>query len=130
MSYNKQTWTTGDTITADKLNHMEAGINTPTKVKIFNLMDTGSGFQFDVNQAPDVYNSIWVNKDLSIVNIMSYDPYEMVNVQVGQLFITLLRPSSEEDHMIYEATICAPEGVETPFGSGVIWANDPTDINM
>ena len=26
MSYNKQTWQTGDVITADKLNHMEDGI--------------------------------------------------------------------------------------------------------
>ena len=26
MSYTKQTWNTGDTITADKLNHMEDGI--------------------------------------------------------------------------------------------------------
>ena len=26
MSYSKQTWETGDTITADKLNHMEDGI--------------------------------------------------------------------------------------------------------
>ncbi len=28
MSYEKQTWATGDTITADKLNHMEDGIAT------------------------------------------------------------------------------------------------------
>ena len=27
MSYTKQTWTTGDTITAEKLNHMEDGIS-------------------------------------------------------------------------------------------------------
>ena len=26
MSYEKQTWTTGDVITADKMNHMEDGI--------------------------------------------------------------------------------------------------------
>ena len=26
MAYVKNTWTTGDTITADKLNHMEDGI--------------------------------------------------------------------------------------------------------
>ena len=28
MSYEKQTWKTGDTITADKLNHIEDGIST------------------------------------------------------------------------------------------------------
>ena len=27
MSYSKQTWQTGDTITAAKLNHMEDGID-------------------------------------------------------------------------------------------------------
>ena len=27
MTYNKQTWQNGDTITADKLNHIETGIN-------------------------------------------------------------------------------------------------------
>lgn len=26
MAYTKQTWTTGDTVTADKLNHIESGI--------------------------------------------------------------------------------------------------------
>ena len=26
MAYEKQTWQCGDTITADKLNHMESGI--------------------------------------------------------------------------------------------------------
>ncbi|MBO5969216.1 MAG: hypothetical protein J6S14_12045 [Clostridia bacterium] len=28
MAYEKQTWTTGDTVTADKLNHMEDGISS------------------------------------------------------------------------------------------------------
>ena len=28
MSYTKQTWATGDTVTADKLNHMEDGIDS------------------------------------------------------------------------------------------------------
>ena len=30
MAYEKQTWNTGDVITAEKLNHMEEGINRPT----------------------------------------------------------------------------------------------------
>ena len=36
MSYEKQTWTTGDTITAEKLNHMENGIenNGPLVVNV------------------------------------------------------------------------------------------------
>lgn len=32
MAYTKQTWTTGDTITAEKLNHMEDGIAGGTAI--------------------------------------------------------------------------------------------------
>lgn len=49
MAYTKQTWTTGDTVTADKLNHMEDGIGsgsdkfivmcTPTDVDYSGVMD-------------------------------------------------------------------------------------------
>lgn len=31
MAYEKQTWQTGDTITADKLNHIEDGINNSSQ---------------------------------------------------------------------------------------------------
>ena len=47
MSYTKQTWTTGDTVTATKLNHMEDGI-------------AGAGGGFDIvikiDKAPDDVN--------------------------------------------------------------------------
>ena len=49
MSYEKQTWKTGDTVTADKLNHMENGIEgaggyevTPSKELIFNQTVTST----------------------------------------------------------------------------------------
>jgi len=43
MTYTKQTWTTGDVITADKLNHMEDGI-----------ADIGGGIVLlNVTQTPD-----------------------------------------------------------------------------
>lgn len=37
MSYEKQTWATGDTITETKLNHMEDGIATGGGVLVVNL---------------------------------------------------------------------------------------------
>lgn len=42
MSYNKQTWQTGDIITADKLNHMEDGIASGG---VFLVTATDSGEQ-------------------------------------------------------------------------------------
>ena len=35
MAYEKQTWTTGDTITANKLNYMEDGIASGNEVEFF-----------------------------------------------------------------------------------------------
>ena len=37
MSYTKTTWTTGDTITAEKLNHLEGGWNRLMVARVFLL---------------------------------------------------------------------------------------------
>lgn len=43
MSYEKQTWASGDVITAEKLNHMEEGITTiPPIMIIHDNSDTGA----------------------------------------------------------------------------------------
>ena len=39
MSYEKQTWTTGDTITAEKLNHMEDGIESYSNVEVIQVIN-------------------------------------------------------------------------------------------
>ena len=39
MSYEKQTWTTGDTITAEKLNHMENGIKNYSNVEVIQVVN-------------------------------------------------------------------------------------------
>ena len=47
MSYTKQTWVTGDTITAEKLNHIEDGIDGISDILIVNVDYTGSANVLD-----------------------------------------------------------------------------------
>ena len=42
MSYEKQTWQNGDTITAEKLNHMEDGINNSSQLMVVGSKDDGT----------------------------------------------------------------------------------------
>lgn len=49
MAYTKQTWQTGETITADKLNHMEDGIAD----------GSGSGSVFNVNSSFDEQRGVY-----------------------------------------------------------------------
>lgn len=52
MAYSKQTWATGDTITAAKLNHMEDGIANNGEFRItFNVAQTESGYACDKTYA-------------------------------------------------------------------------------
>lgn len=43
MTYEKQTWNTGDTITAEKLNHMEEGIDDNSTVLTVNSTTDDGG---------------------------------------------------------------------------------------
>ena len=55
MSYEKQTWQTGDIVTADKLNHMEDGIESSGGVfcVTFNYDDEPSGEGYFTNVTQD-----------------------------------------------------------------------------
>ena len=46
MSYEKQTWTTGDTITAEKLNHIENGIENNGTL-VVNAVESGDIITLD-----------------------------------------------------------------------------------
>jgi len=59
MSYTKQTWATGDTVTADKLNHMEDGIEGAG----------GGGGGFDVVISCD--DNFFINNDTSYYTLAS-----------------------------------------------------------
>lgn len=54
MSYTKQTWNTGDTITAERLNHMEDGIGGGISVITITLTDTpSSGYEASTDTSYD-----------------------------------------------------------------------------
>lgn len=50
MSYEKQTWTNGDIITAEKLNHIEDGIGSSNeKTADFTIEQSGSNYSLSVD---------------------------------------------------------------------------------
>ena len=60
MSYTKQTWTNGDTITAAKLNHIEDGIASSSNVVIFETTMS--------NPSSPTFTSIDYQECLSAIN--------------------------------------------------------------
>ena len=69
MSYEKQTWTSGEVITAEKLNHIEDGVEKGTKlIALSTTWKSSSGSSstsFDVNITNEQLNNI---KELLISN--------------------------------------------------------------
>lgn len=60
MAYTKQTWTTGDTITAEKLNHMEGGIESSNSnfIKVSGTLDSNQiEFPITYNQAVAAFDA-------------------------------------------------------------------------
>lgn len=58
MSYEKQTWATGDVITAEKLNHMEDGIAGDEANKfIVNITDNGDSTYSSDKTAKEIYEA-------------------------------------------------------------------------
>lgn len=62
MNYTKQTWTNGDVITAEKLNHMEDGIGgssiEPLTITITYYENTGT---FTANKTYEEFNQEWID---------------------------------------------------------------------
>ena len=56
MSYEKQTWTTGDIITAEKLNHMENGIENGSDIFLVNFNMSGGEYSADKTYE-ELYNA-------------------------------------------------------------------------
>lgn len=93
MAYEKQTWVTGEVITAEKLNHIEEGIAggsiTTAKVTFANAATDGSGYSFftafqeeavRVRLAPvtielPLYNGMYIIEETQLYDIdTSYYP--------------------------------------------------------
>ena len=58
MSYTKQTWATGDTITAAKLNHMEDGIAGGGALIVEVVPGEGTGELLLDNTAQEIYDAL------------------------------------------------------------------------
>ena len=104
MAYSKQTWATGDTITAEKLNHMEDGIaeeeNSTADLKIYldttqmTLSMVGKSFDdlYDAIDSGEFINVFSVTPNESggkeiiksyHVSCISHEEYDVVNVVVN-----------------------------------------------
>ena len=57
MAYEKQTWTTGDIITAEKLNHIEDGIGNGSDIFFINFRISGGEYSADKTYE-ELYNAV------------------------------------------------------------------------
>lgn len=82
MAYIKQTWTTGDTITADKLNHMEDGIANGSGGIVFVNMEYdddlgGYNGNFSYNDIHTMIENgsipVGISSELSEIEIFIFD---------------------------------------------------------
>lgn len=55
MSYEPTNWQNGDTITAEKLNNMESGIEAASEVYVINLNTDANGYYLDRNEALELF---------------------------------------------------------------------------
>lgn len=100
MAYTKQTWATGDTITAEKLNHMEDGIGdalplTPdTLIVTFTWSEdyfayvSDTTFQDMVTAAEQVKSILAKVPGLGTIPLCAvYDSDVIINFEYGQILI-------------------------------------------
>lgn len=79
MSYSKTTWQTGDTVTAELLNHMEDGIAAGESVMYVNVTYDSSGptsFKYKLNHTyTEIKNAI--NAGNEVILIYDYDMFHL-----------------------------------------------------
>ena len=67
MSYTKQTWVTGDTITAEKLNHIEDGVADSGSV--FNINVTEEGTTWTMNKTWNEIKNAFLSGKMLVVSL-------------------------------------------------------------
>lgn len=89
MSYTKQTWATGDTITAEKLNHMEGGIAGAGGVLVVGLQEDGQTLNKTWQEIFDAMSagSIAVVKTIEDENSITYYQVNTAFLEQGQYTI-------------------------------------------
>ena len=71
MSYTPTNWQTGDTVTAEKLNNMEAGIENAANPYIVTLTPTAADLSGTMDKTPEDINSAIQNENRIIFAIPS-----------------------------------------------------------
>lgn len=92
MAYTKQTWNTGDVITAEKLNHMEDGIGSGgISVITITLTDAdGGGFEASSETSyadalsamisgAVIFRLVYLTQTYDVFGLVDYDPEEPDN---------------------------------------------------
>ena len=65
MSYTPTNWQTGDTITAEKLNNMESGIENANEPFVITLTPTAEDFSGTMDKTPqEIYNAYKANRQI------------------------------------------------------------------
>ena len=128
MSYEKQTWTTGDTITANKLNHMEDGIaeGGSSAFDLFFMIDEAS----DTTYAKGLSIEQLYQKAISFGNLncayMEKSSASHINVDVFHIFQVQQYEESDSTVTIVGFT-GVDGGIELTAGMGEYILTDTVD---
>ena len=79
MAYEKQTWTCGDTITADKLNHIEDGIANGWGDTLVVTLDSDGYTDKTVKEINDAFNT---GQRVVIMKPYNQLPYSMSTAEI------------------------------------------------
>lgn len=119
MAYEKQTWSCGETITADKLNHMEDGIMESgggSTLVVNYVEEDGSGCSIYDKTWQEVFDALAAGKRCIVVNTNDVDPifagqyvildaiYDSAYVNPYMIhFITVVNDNIDVDQFIAES---------------------------
>ena len=114
MSYVKQTWITNDVITAEKLNHMENGIEaaavdpfivnlTPTEEDFSGVMDKTCA---EITAAYEAGKDIWFNVDATALGyelwkVQATIVAKVANANYGQAMAFLINIQTSPETLIF-----------------------------
>lgn len=89
MSYEKQTWNTGDIITATKLNHIEDGIANVILI-VNSIYDEDTEIEALDKTWQEIADAIFAVVKQNDGGMFSYNPVAAIGVAQGKYFISIV----------------------------------------
>lgn len=83
MSYTPTQWQTGDTITAEKLNNMERGIENANEPFIVRLTPTAADFSGTMDKTPQEITAAHEARQEIVFNVVGFPGFDEVNIPVA-----------------------------------------------